>query len=112
MSKYTRNVLIIANLSYKKPYISERDKINVIYKIIFHFTNFSVHSKIIFMYMYTGAHREDHCSSICQVLNIQKKKHCFMYFWLKNKQYKLFLTKLFKDPWTFVAASLKCNNFI
>ena len=24
MSKYTRNVLITANLSYKKPYISEK----------------------------------------------------------------------------------------
>ena len=29
-SKYTRNVLITANLSYKKPYISEKDKISVI----------------------------------------------------------------------------------
>ena len=30
--KYTRNVLITANLSYKKTYISEKDKINVIKK--------------------------------------------------------------------------------
>ena len=30
VSKYTRNVLITANLSYKKPYISEKDKILVL----------------------------------------------------------------------------------
>ena len=30
VSKYTRNVLITANLSYKKPYISEKDKIRVV----------------------------------------------------------------------------------
>ena len=30
MSKYIRNVLITAKLSYKKPYISEKDKISVI----------------------------------------------------------------------------------
>ena len=30
VSKYTRNVLITANLSYKKPYISEKDKISVV----------------------------------------------------------------------------------
>ena len=55
-------MLIAANLSYKMPNISEKDKINVIWKNVFHFTIFSVHSKIIFMYtVYTGAHREDHC---------------------------------------------------
>ena len=31
------NVLITANLSYKMPKISEKDKINVILKNIFHF---------------------------------------------------------------------------
>ena len=30
VSKYTRSVLITATLSYKKPYISEKDKINII----------------------------------------------------------------------------------
>ena len=30
MSYYTRNVLITANLSYKMPNMSEKDKINVI----------------------------------------------------------------------------------
>ena len=30
VSKFTRNVLITANLSYKKTYISEKDKISVI----------------------------------------------------------------------------------
>ena len=53
-------MLITANLSYKMPNISEKDRINVIEKNIIHFTTFSVHSKIIFVY--TGAHREDHCS--------------------------------------------------
>ena len=62
MSKYTRNVLITANISYKKPCISEKDKISIILKIIFHFTNFSVHSKTISCTLvYTDAHREDHC---------------------------------------------------
>ena len=28
VSKYTRNVLITASLSYKKPYIPEKDKIS------------------------------------------------------------------------------------
>ena len=55
MSKCTRNVLVNANLSYKKTYISEKDRINVIKKIFFPFTNFSVHSKIIFMC--TSVHR-------------------------------------------------------
>ena len=50
VSKYIRNVLITANLSYKKPYISEIDKISVLKKKLFHFSKFSVHSKIIFMY--------------------------------------------------------------
>ena len=59
VSKCTRIVLITANLSYKKTYISEKDKISVIQKILFHFTIFSVHSKKNFMY--TGAHCEDHC---------------------------------------------------
>ena len=30
VSKYTRNVLITANLSYKKLYISKKDKISLI----------------------------------------------------------------------------------
>ena len=30
VSKYTRNVLITANLSYKKPYLSENNKISVV----------------------------------------------------------------------------------
>ena len=30
VSEYTANVLIITNLSNKKPYISEKDKISVI----------------------------------------------------------------------------------
>ena len=30
VAKYTTNVLITANLSYKKPYISKKDKINVV----------------------------------------------------------------------------------
>ena len=30
VSKYTINMLITANLSYKKPYISEKDKISVV----------------------------------------------------------------------------------
>ena len=51
VSKYTRNVLRTTNLSYKKPYISEKDKTSVFKNIIFYFTNFSVHSKIIFMYI-------------------------------------------------------------
>ena len=30
VSKYTINVLITVNLGYKKPYIPEKDKINVV----------------------------------------------------------------------------------
>ena len=60
VSKCIKNELTTANLSYKKIYISKKDNISVIQKIIFHLTKFSVHSKLIFMY--TGAHREDHCS--------------------------------------------------
>ena len=30
VSKYTKNVLITTNLSYKKRYISEKDKISVV----------------------------------------------------------------------------------
>ena len=60
MSLHTRNVLISANLSYKLPNISEKDKINVIKKNIFYFTFFSVHSKIFSCTLVcTGAHRED-----------------------------------------------------
>ena len=50
VSKCTRNVLVTASLSYKNTYISEKDKISVIKKKLFLFTNFSVHSKIIFMF--------------------------------------------------------------
>ena len=53
VSKCTRNVLITANLSYKKTYISKKDKISVIKKILFHFKNFSVHSKITFFFLIT-----------------------------------------------------------
>ena len=37
VSKYTRNVLMTANLSYKKLYMSEKDKISVILKNTFSF---------------------------------------------------------------------------
>ena len=30
VSKYTRNLLVTANLSYKKPYASEKDKFSVV----------------------------------------------------------------------------------
>ena len=40
MSKCTRNVLTTASLSYKKTYILEKDKINVIKKKTFTFYKF------------------------------------------------------------------------
>ena len=61
MPKYTRNVLITANLSYKMPNISQKYKINVIQKRFFILKLFLCTVKyFLCTLVYTGAHREDH----------------------------------------------------
>ena len=55
-------MLITANLSYKMPNISEKDKINVIKKIFFILQLFLCTVKQLSCTLVcTGAHREDHC---------------------------------------------------
>ena len=63
-------MLITANLSYKMPNISEKDKINVIKKIFLILQYFlSTVKQFSCTIVCTGAHREDHCSIIFSAHN-------------------------------------------